>query len=109
LRYKTGKVCYEGGWYDTAYEGQGVLQSETPIPLQGGFNYRNLDQIENHWIKYEGEFRNGKRHGTGTLYLTNGEKFVGEWRDDQISGRGQFHLLDGHAVEGTWENGVWRD
>jgi len=109
LRYKTGKVCYEGGFNDVHYEGQGVLQSETPIPLKGGFNYRNLDKVENHWIKYEGEFRGGKRHGRGTLHLSNGEKFVGDFRDDQISGRGQYHLVDGHVVEGQWENGVWRD
>ena len=109
LRYKTGKVCYEGAFNDTAFEGQGVLQSEAPIPLHGAFNYRNLDKVENHWIKYEGEFRNGKRHGQGTLVLSNGEKFVGQFRDDQVSGRGTYHALNGQTIEGQWENGVWRD
>jgi len=109
LRYKTGKVAYEGAWNGAEYEGQGVLQSEAPIPFHGAFDYKNLDKVENHWIRYEGEFRGGKRHGQGTLALSNGEKFVGEFHKDQINGKGAYHLLNGQTVEGQWENGVWRD
>jgi len=109
LRYKTGKVAYEGAWNGAQYEGQGVLQSEAPIPFHGAFDHKNLDKVENHWIRYEGEFRGGKRHGQGTLVLSNGEKFVGEFNDDQINGKGTYHLLNGQTVEGQWENGVWRD
>lgn len=31
------------------------------------------------WISYSGEFRDNKFHGTGTLFLQNGEKFLGKF------------------------------
>jgi len=102
LRFKTGKVCYEGGFDGEEFQGQGVLQCETPIPLNGDFDHTNFDNLGTHWTKYEGEFKDGKRHGNGTLYLTNGEKFTGEWRDDKIAGRGVFEQRNGQTVQGHW-------
>jgi hypothetical protein len=30
-------------------------------------------------MRYEGQFRRGKRHGQGTYFYNSGAKFVGEW------------------------------
>lgn len=37
--------------------------------------------------KYEGEWKDGMRHGKGTFYYTNGDKYVGDWKDDVQDGR----------------------
>ena len=34
---------------------------------------------------YEGEFRDGEFHGTGTLTFAHGGKFVGEWRKGEAT------------------------
>ena len=34
---------------------------------------------------YIGEVKNGKKHGHGKSYRSNGEVYVGEWRDDTPS------------------------
>jgi hypothetical protein len=33
--------------------------------------------------KYEGEFKENLRHGNGTYYCANGDKYVGEFKDDK--------------------------
>ena len=40
--------------------------------------------------KYIGEFKNGKRHGQGTLENSIWNKYVGEWKDDKRHGQGTF-------------------
>ena len=36
---------------------------------------------------YEGTFRDGKQHGTGTYRLPNGYVYNGEWIDGEIKGQ----------------------
>ena len=40
--------------------------------------------------EYIGEFKNGKRHGQGTLENSIWNKYVGEWKDDKRHGQGTF-------------------
>lgn len=56
-------------------------------------------------IRYDGEFKNGKRHGRGTCYLLNGNKFVGFWENDYPHGKGVMHKADGSLQEGIWVHG----
>jgi len=39
----------------------------------GSYTYSN-------GAKYVGKFKNGKRHGQGTMTWANGNKYVGEWK-----------------------------
>ena len=34
--------------------------------------------------KYEGEWKDGKRHGQGTFTHPDGRKYVGEWKDGEF-------------------------
>lgn len=36
---------------------------------------------------YEGQWKQGKREGNGTLYYTNGDVFQGVWKDDLKHGK----------------------
>ena len=40
--------------------------------------------------KYEGDFKDGKRHGQGTYTWNNGDKYTGEWKDGKLNGYGTF-------------------
>jgi hypothetical protein len=54
--------------------------------------------------KYVGEFKDGKRHGQGTLYLPLHRKLSGKWRDDAII-EGTATLSDSTRYTGTWQYG----
>ena len=49
----------------------GTLQAQTTYKTQ---TYQD-------GTKYVGEFKNGKRHGHGTLTYSDGAKYVGEYKD----------------------------
>ena len=54
--------------------------------------------------KYVGEFKDGKRHGQGTLTLANGNKYVGEWKNGKYHGQGTFTFPSGEKHVGKWKN-----
>jgi len=54
--------------------------------------------------KYEGERKNGKRHGQGTYTFANGNKYVGEWKDDKFHGQGTFTWANGDQYIGEWKD-----
>ena len=59
--------------------------------------------------RYEGEFRSGKKHGTGTLTWASGSRYAGAWRDGRAHGIGVYTLSNGAYYEGTWDDGCFRD
>ena len=54
--------------------------------------------------KYIGEFKEGRKHGQGTLYLPLDRVLKGKWRDDEIV-EGTATFSDGTRYTGTWEFG----
>ncbi|OPL10383.1 MAG: hypothetical protein AVO34_10895 [Firmicutes bacterium ML8_F2] len=54
---------------------------------------------------YEGEWRNGRRHGQGTWSRPDGCRFTGEWADDKPNGLGILILPGGKKYIGEWKNG----
>ena len=62
------------------------------------YDYRELNDVENYWYKYEGEFHKDCRHGFGTLYLTNGESYSGSFNGEFISGEGEYTTINGDII-----------
>ena len=64
---------------------------------------------ENYWKNndvYEGEFKNGKRHGEGIYFYENEFFYIGDWKKDKIDGeKGIFIKNNNEAYIGKWENG----
>lgn len=58
--------------------------------------------------RYEGEFLDGKKHGTGTKTWPNGNRYVGEWREGRAHGKGVFTMSSGR-FDGEWNDGCFRD
>ena len=55
--------------------------------------------------KYEGEFKEGKKHGFGTYTFHEGSKYEGEYKDGEYHGQGTFTFTDGSKYEGEWKDG----
>ncbi|MBU1230546.1 MAG: caspase family protein [Proteobacteria bacterium] len=54
---------------------------------------------------YTGELRDDKANGQGTQTWPNGNKYVGEFRDDMPNGQGTFTRPDGHRYVGEYKDG----
>jgi len=55
--------------------------------------------------RYEGEYKDNKKHGQGVLIYPSGSKYVGKFKDDEFHGQGTFIWSDGRKYEGEWVNG----
>jgi len=106
LYYASGKPAYDGDWYEDKFEGFGVLYNENPASLEGyyseGFDYKDFNNVDEFWTKYEGEFKEDNKEGYGTLLLSNGEKFSGTFKEDFVTGPGTFFKRNGQVVNGIW-------
>jgi len=54
--------------------------------------------------KYEGQWKDDKQHGSGTLTFANGDKYEGQWKDDKQHGSGTYIFADGEKYEGQWKD-----
>nr|WP_260075736.1 hypothetical protein [Phaeobacter inhibens] len=54
---------------------------------------------------YEGTFRGGLQHGTGTYTLPNGYEYTGDWVDGEVRGRGVARFPNGSVYEGEFAKG----
>ncbi|MFQ5439642.1 MAG: 2-isopropylmalate synthase, partial [Paracoccaceae bacterium] len=54
---------------------------------------------------YEGTFKDGKQHGTGTYKLPNGYEYTGDWFEGEIRGHGVAHFPNGSIYEGEFAAG----
>ncbi|CAD8170713.1 unnamed protein product [Paramecium octaurelia] len=97
---------YSGYWKDNQYHGQGKLINFQVEQIQGPYDFRDLGNIENGWLSYEGEFYEGKMHGKGVLLLTNGEQFEGEFNDGMINGQGIYSTSNMNDIRGIWNDGI---
>lgn len=81
---------YIGHWLNGKYHGKGKL-TKTNAP-------------EKTISKYEGDFVNGLKDGTGTAHFINGAVYVGEWSKDKRNGKGKQTDPNGSYYDGEWLN-----
>ena len=67
---------------------------------KGTIIYRNGGEY-----KYEGEWKDNKKHGQGTIISSDGGKYEGEWKDNKKHGKGILTFADGSKHEGEWDLG----
>ena len=58
---------------------------------QGTYYYKNGE-------KYEGEYKDAKKHGQGTYYYNNGNKYEGGFKNNDMHGKGTFYFKNGEFV-----------
>ena len=88
ISYKT--ITYAGGTY-TGMVRQGVPHGK------GKFSYHNYT--------YEGDFKDGRFEGRGTVIFANGDKYEGDFKNDKFEGKGTSIFANGDKYEGEWKNG----
>ena len=81
---------YEGEFMANLFNGHGTLSE---VNAQG--------QLAGD--TYAGAWRNGRRHGIGTLTKGNGEKYEGAWIEDRKHGKGTLALRSGLTYDGEWK------
>ena len=54
---------------------------------------------------YYGNFKDGLRHGFGTLILLQGECYAGYWLNDKMHGVGKWYEKDKTEWQGVWYEG----
>jgi hypothetical protein len=110
-----------GYQYDNGAIYYGKLADGQPADGRGTMIYPSNN-------RYDGEYRNGQRHGCGTFtfktggryigqfqtdefsgqgtwILPNGERYIGEFKNNQCSGQGTFIFANGSSKSGVWEKG----
>jgi hypothetical protein len=55
--------------------------------------------------RYDGQWRNGQRHGQGTMWFSDGSTYTGQWRMDAPGGQGR--LLSSSAEGSGSYTGAW--
>lgn len=45
--------------------------------------------------RYDGEWKNDKADGFGSLYYANNDIYEGEWKNSKKNGRGKYQYADG--------------
>lgn len=73
-----------------------------------GNNDSKLEEIEGLTFEngavYNGQLKDGNRHGKGTQVWPDGAKYVGAWENNTANGLGKFYHADGDIYEGEWVN-----
>jgi len=52
--------------------------------------------------RYEGEWKEGRRHGVGVRHWSDGGHYEGGWSEDYLHGEGLFCSKDGRRFQGSW-------
>ena len=65
--------------------------------FKGLYKYVNSD-------RYDGEWKDGKRHGRGIFQWANGDEFSGGWNDGARHGQGVQYYRNGDLYSGEWKN-----
>lgn len=55
---------------------------------------------------YDGEWKDGTRHGFGKMVWSDGVTFEGQWQQNVASGKGCFQHIDGDQYVGEWSHNM---
>ena len=64
-----------------------------------------LKSIFSDGTEYDGEWKDGKKHGQGILICYDGAMYEGEWKEGKPNGQGTETRSNGKKYEGEWKNG----
>jgi hypothetical protein len=100
----TEKLEYVGSKVNGLYEGLGKLIN--PRPAAQAVTLKEAGALAREGFEcYKGQFREGKRHGLGTVYFKDGARLEGNFVADEVQGVGTFQDAQGRRVLGRWLRG----
>ena len=100
---------YEGPWNDDGVpHGFGIWTGDDGSSYEGewkdGLRHGNGIHIFD-GCRYEGEWKDDFKCGHGEIVTANGFRYIGDWRGDHYHGKGTYHDPEGHTYEGEWKYG----
>ncbi|CAF1516802.1 unnamed protein product [Adineta steineri] len=78
-----------------------TASTHTPINIQASLIHIHIDQWGN---RYEGEMKDGKKHGKGHINFANGDKYIGICVEDMRTGQGVAIYAAGDRYEGQFKD-----
>nr|ADD95793.1 hypothetical protein [uncultured organism MedDCM-OCT-S08-C288] len=66
----------------------------------------NVEDESTYKAKYEGEYLDGKRHGSGTMVFPDGSVYEGDWARDAREGEGLYTYPSGDMYAGHWKSNL---
>lgn len=104
-RYTNRDFVYNGEWRMGKRHGKGHMlwmMPDGPKSDETKLQYKKLFPQ-----RYEGGFVDDKRYGFGTMYYSTGNIYEGEWRNGVRHGQGTMHWTHAHErYEGEWSHGL---
>lgn len=90
--------------------GLGIYVHESGERYEGDFRYgkrhgTGVQYYPSGAMKYKGDFRADSRTGYGAYYFPNGDKYVGLFLNNLPNGKGTYYYADGDRFVGIYENG----
>lgn len=117
LRHGRGKHEYKGEVYDGFWkwdqrDGPGVHTAGDGSKTSGTWVAGQLSgfvtiQDGKGQIVYQGEFKDGKRHGLGRQVFTSGDVYDGGWQNGKLHERGVYYFTNGDKLMGMWKEGLY--
>lgn len=56
LFYCAEYPAYDGEWSNDQFHGFGILYNENPMQLNEAYDFRDFNEVDEFWIKYEGNY-----------------------------------------------------
>jgi hypothetical protein len=106
------RAVWKGPCKDGYADGDGVLDIARNDAPYGRFEGRlDRGQLVEAYFKgadgarYEGQFKNGRREGTGVAIEANGDRYDGAWKHGRRDGMGSQSFVLGGRYDGNWKDG----
>jgi len=103
---------YDGEWKWDNRHGWGTLTLGDGSKIQGNWQGGKphgfaciIDKKDS--VLYEGEFKEGKRHGLGRQIFESGDMYDGGWKDGKLHDRGVYYFTNGDKLYGMWNQGLY--
>eukprot|EP00878_Enallax_costatus_P044980 GHUV01053798.1.p1 GENE.GHUV01053798.1~~GHUV01053798.1.p1 ORF type:complete len:432 (+),score=116.05 GHUV01053798.1:471-1766(+) len=98
MKWVTKDQVYTGEWSNDLPNGLGVHVWQQGIPGLQSSNHAMVYMYN----RYFGMFKDGKRHGAGLLWYSNGACYEGHWEHDKKQGQGVYVFEDGIVFSGQF-------
>lgn len=112
LYYDSGSLAYEGGFLNNKVDGHGImyndLQIKSTVRGNNTNDFRDLENVGNYWVSFEGIFKQDMKHGVGKWLLANGDVFWGCFAEDKADGYGEYRSSAEYGGEPHTFLGVWK-
>ena len=97
---------YEGPYKDGLRHGEDGTLTNAKLKYQGSFilnKFHCEGVLTNEQGTYEGNFEQGHKQGSGTMFYLNGSVFRGNWQYNMFV-EGEMTLDDGTRLDGVWRH-----